>query len=234
MKCMKRSLLIAFCGLTALTASAEVEAKNDSLATLPDSTILLGEIAQIQNAEQLSAYRLKLQHELDLKQQENDLDWKQYEAREERDKKDENFRLFKKYFLLLVYNLLFPCAIIWLYVRHSNQNRRFKEQLLDLARSGVHVQPEIIDMLQKRSDLSNRVITGSSGKAMSTYELSYCMNRIGLAAGALGLGFAFSYTIIDGGIMFGVGTVIAVVLTLQAVVRYLLVKNSTKVKDNAE
>lgn len=233
----QRWLMVALLALCVTCVFAEPEKKETTVSL--DTVAVPQEIMQFQNEAQVAAYKVKLQHELELQKQADETELKKQKLEKAKEasqrlyyKGDETFSLFRKYFLLLLYNLIFPGVLIWLYVRHSNRKNQYREQLLDMARSGVPVQPEILDLLKNYLGKEQTTLTSISGKKYKATDMTYCMNRILWSVAILAIGVIMSM-ITNEEFFFVCSIAVAVVLTLQALFRYYQVNHTVNnIADN--
>lgn len=200
-----------------------------------DSLAVPTDIAQFTNAYQVEAYKMKLQNEYELQKMQHEakakLQEQEYAHEEKMEEKYEDRRQLssiKDFLLALIYNFLFPGVLVALYLQYLKRKHNVQDQLLDLARSGVHVQPEVLELLQPKLSLN---FTGFKGKTLGSNDLSYCMNRMlwAIAFVLVGLIAAMSF---NEGVFFGAGAAVGIVLLLQAVFRYVVATHTTpNVKD---
>lgn len=110
--------------------------------------------------------------------------------------------------------------VVFLYLNYSKRRQQRYEMLIDLMRSGVEIKPELLDVLSPSlMNLNWRVAIPKTDKAMTAQHYAYCLKRVAWALACLLIGVAFS-VMANKGIFFGFGVVVAVVLLMQAAIRY--------------
>lgn len=221
----------------AYTTPGFAEPTEDEKVTVAsvDSLAVPTDIAQFTNAYQVEAYKMKLQNEYELQKMQHEAKAKsqeqEYAHEEKMEEKYEDRRQLssiKDFLLALIYNFLFPGVLVALYLQYLKRKHNVQDQLLDLARSGVHVQPEVLELLQPKLSMN---FAGFKGKTLGSNDLSYCMNRMlwAIAFVLVGLIAAMSF---NEGVFFGAGAAVGIVLLLQAVFRYVVATHTTpNVKD---
>lgn len=242
-KYMKKTVFFKLVAATVvLFASAvSVSAEPEKSVEATDSVAVPVEISQIQNEYQLEAYKLKLQHEYELQKVNNEKELKLEEMENEDNQRQridnrERRRLseLEDLFMAIIFVFLFPAVLVIAYFNYAKRKQQRQDQLFDLARSGVHVQPELLDLIQPRSSFG---FAGAMNvKGVNSNDLTYCMNRIlwAVFSGLAGLGLACAtYQ----GLFFYVGITVSAVLLLQAIFRYILatrINQKEKDSENAQ
>lgn len=200
----------------------------------------VSELAQITNQWQLEAYKAKLREESNATvesesdRQRNSIENGVYERRQ-------IFNLFSSYFTLFLMGVGLPCLVLFLYLHYSKKRQQRYEMLIDLIRSGVELKPEILDALSLNwmninwRMLAPQKYTGMAmeRKGMAAEHYVYCVKRIAWAVFCVAFGTVLA-AISNSGVMFGLGVAVALVLLLQAAIRYFglsYVMKNTDVKD---
>lgn len=200
----------------------------------------VSELAQITNQWQLEAYKAKLREESNATvESESDRQRKSiengvYERRQ-------IFNLFSSYFTLFLMGVGLPCLVLFLYLHYSKKRQQRYEMLIDLIRSGVELKPEILDALSLNWMKTNwRMLAPQKNtgmamerKGMAAEHYVYCVKRIAWAVFCVAFGTVLA-AISNNGVMFGLGVAVALVLLLQAAIRYFglsYVMKNTDVKD---
>lgn len=200
----------------------------------------VSELAQITNQWQLEAYKAKLREESNATvesesdRQRNSIENGVYERRQ-------IFNLFSSYFTLFLMGVGLPCLVLFLYLHYSKKSQQRYEMLIDLIRSGVELKPEILDALSLNwmkinwRMLAPQKNTGMAmeRKGMAAEHYVYCVKRIAWAVFCVAFGTVLA-AISNSGVMFGLGVAVALVLLLQAAIRYFglsYVMKNTDVRD---
>lgn len=200
----------------------------------------VSELAQITNQWQLEAYKAKLREESNATvesesdRQRNSIENGVYERRQ-------IFNLFSSYFTLFLMGVGLPCLVLFLYLHYSKKRQQRYEMLIDLIRSGVELKPEILDALSLNWMKTNwRMLAPQKNtgmamerKGMAAEHYVYCVKRIAWAVFCVAFGTVLA-AISNNGVMFGLGVAVALVLLLQAAIRYFglsYVMKNTDVKD---
>ena len=200
----------------------------------------VSELAQITNQWQLEAYKAKLREESNATvESESDRQRKSIEngVYEQR----QIFKLFGSYFTLVLMGVGLPCLVLFLYLHYSKKRQQRYEMLIDLIRSGVEMKPEILDALSLSMIKINwRMLAPQKNtgmaverKGMAAEHYVYCVKRIAWAVFCVAFGTVLA-AISNNGVMFGLGVAVALVLLLQAAIRYFglsYVMKDTDVKD---
>lgn len=202
----------------------------------------VSEVAQITNQWQLEAYKAKLREERNATvesesdRQRNRIENGVYEQRQ-------IFKVFASYFTLVLMGVGLPCLVLFLYLHYSKKRQQRYEMLIDLIRSGVEMKPEILDALSLSMIKINwRMLTPQKNtgmavehKVMAAEHYVYCVKRIAWAVFCVAFGTVLA-AISNEGVMFGLGVAIALVLLLQAAIRYFglsyVMKNTDVKPDN--
>ena len=200
----------------------------------------VSELAQITNQWQLEAYKAKLREESNATvesesdRQRNSIENGVYERRQ-------IFNLFSSYFTLFLMGVGLPCLVLFLYLHYSKKRQQRYEMLIDLIRSGVELKPEILDALSLNwMNINWRMLAPQKNtgmamerKGMAAEHYVYCVKRIAWAVFCVAFGTVLA-AISNSGVMFGLGVAVALVLLLQAAIRYFglsYVMKNTDVKD---
>lgn len=200
----------------------------------------VSELAQITNQWQLEAYKAKLREESNATvesesdRQRNSIENGVYERRQ-------IFNLFSSYFTLFLMGVGLPCLVLFLYLHYSKKRQQRYEMLIDLIRSGVELNPEILDALSLNwMNINWRMLAPQKNtgmamerKGMAAEHYVYCVKRIAWAVFCVAFGTVLA-AISNSGVMFGLGVAVALVLLLQAAIRYFglsYVMKNTDVKD---
>ncbi|MBO5155520.1 MAG: hypothetical protein J6C05_00050 [Prevotella sp.] len=200
----------------------------------------VSELAQITNQWQLEAYKAKLREESNATvESESDRQRKSIEngVYEQR----QIFKLFGSYFTLVLMGVGLPCLVLFLYLHYSKKRQQRYEMLIDLIRSGVEMKPEILDALSLSMIKINwRMLAPQKNtgmaverKGMAAEHYVYCLKRIAWAVFCVAFGTVLA-AMSNEGVMFGLGVAVALVLLLQAAIRYFglsYVMKSTDVRD---
>ena len=200
----------------------------------------VSELAQITNQWQLEAYKAKLREESNATvESESDRQRKSIEngVYEQR----QIFKLFGSYFTLVLMGVGLPCLVLFLYLHYSKKRQQRYEMLIDLIRSGVEMKPEILDALSLSMIKINwRMLAPQKNtgmaverKGMAVEHYVYCLKRIAWAVFCVAFGTVLA-AMSNEGVMFGLGVAVALVLLLQAAIRYFglsYVMKSTDVRD---
>lgn len=200
----------------------------------------VSELAQITNQWQLEAYKAKLREESNATvesesdRQRNSIENGVYERRQ-------IFNLFSSYFTLFLMGVGLPCLVLFLYLHYSKKRQQRYEMLIDLIRSGVELKPEILDALSLNwMNINWRMFAPQKNagmaverKGMAAEHYVYCLKRIAWAVFCVAFGTVLA-AMSNEGVMFGLGVAVALVLLLQAAIRYFglsYVMKNTDVKD---
>lgn len=200
----------------------------------------VSELAQITNQWQLEAYKAKLREESNATvesesdRQRNSIENGVYERRQ-------IFNLFSSYFTLFLMGVGLPCLVLFLYLHYSKKRQQRYEMLIDLIRSGVELKPEILDALSLNwMNINWRMLAPQKNigmaverKGMAAEHYVYCVKRIAWAVFCVAFGTVLA-AISNSGVMFGLGVAVALVLLLQAAIRYFglsYVMKNTDVRD---
>lgn len=200
----------------------------------------VSELAQITNQYQLEAYKAKLREESNATvesesdRQRNSIENGVYERRL-------IFNLFSSYFTLFLMGVGLPCLVLFLYLHYSKKRQQRYEMLIDLIRSGVELKPEILDALSLNwMNINWRMLAPQKNigmaverKGMAAEHYVYCVKRIAWAVFCVAFGTVLA-AISNSGVMFGLGVAVALVLLLQAAIRYFglsYVMKNTDVRD---
>ena len=200
----------------------------------------VSELAQITNQWQLEAYKAKLREESNVTvesesdRQRNSIENGVYERRQ-------IFNLFSSYFTLFLMGVGLPCLVLFLYLHYSKKRQQRYEMLIDLIRSGVELKPEILDALSLNwMNINWRMLAPQKNigmaverKGMAAEHYVYCVKRIAWAVFCVAFGTVLA-AISNSGVMFGLGVAVALVLLLQAAIRYFglsYVMKNTDVRD---
>jgi len=200
----------------------------------------VSELAQITNQWQLEAYKAKLREESNATvesesdRQRNSIENGVYERRQ-------IFNLFSSYFTLFLMGVGLPCLVLFLYLHYSKKRQQRYEMLIDLIRSGVELKPEILDALSLNwMNINWRMLAPQKNtgmamerKGMAAEHYVYCVKRIAWAVFCVAFGTVLA-AISNSGVIFGLGVAVALVLLLQAAIRYFglsYVMKNTDVKD---
>lgn len=180
----------------------------------------LNEAAQITNSYQFEAYKLKLSEEKQERIRKDEADSYRRKIDDDSHKNWDFYSLLSSYFFLLLFGVALPVLVVFLYLNYSKRRQQRYEMLIDLMRSGVDIKPELLDVLSPSLiNLNWRVAIPKTDKAMTAQHYTYCLKRVVWALACLLIGVAFS-VIANKGIFFGFGVVVAVVLLMQAAIRY--------------
>ena len=200
----------------------------------------VSELAQITNQWQLEAYKAKLREESNATvESESDKQRKRIENGVYEQRKI--FQVFASYFTLVLMGVGLPCLVLFLYLHYSKKRQQRYEMLIDLIRSGVEMKPEILDALSLSMIKINwRMLAPQKNtgmaverKGMAAEHYVYCVKRIAWAVFCVAFGTVLA-AISNNGVMFGLGVAVALVLLLQAAIRYFglsYVMKDTDVKD---
>lgn len=200
----------------------------------------VSELAQITNQWQLEAYKAKLREESNATvESESDKQRKRIENGVYEQRKI--FQVFASYFTLVLMGVGLPCLVLFLYLHYSKKRQQRYEMLIDLIRSGVEMKPEILDALSLSMIKINwRMLAPQKNtgmaverKGMAAEHYVYCVKRIAWAVFCVAFGTVLA-AISNSGVMFGLGVAVALVLLLQAAIRYFglsYVMKDTDVKD---
>ena len=200
----------------------------------------VSELAQITNQWQLEAYKAKLREESNATvESESDKQRKRIENGVYEQRKI--FQVFASYFTLVLMGVGLPCLVLFLYLHYSKKRQQRYEMLIDLIRSGVEMKPEILDALSLSMIKINwRMLAPQKNtgmaverKGMAAEHYVYCLKRIAWAVFCVAFGTVLA-AISNNGVMFGLGVAVALVLLLQAAIRYFglsYVMKDTDVKD---
>lgn len=200
----------------------------------------VSELAQITNQWQLEAYKAKLREESNATvESESDRQRKSIENGVYEQRKI--FQVFASYFTLVLMGVGLPCLVLFLYLHYSKKRQQRYEMLIDLIRSGVEMKPEILDALSLSMIKINwRMLAPQKNtgmaverKGMAAEHYVYCVKRIAWAVFCVAFGTVLA-AISNNGVMFGLGVAVALVLLLQAAIRYFglsYVMKDTDVKD---
>ncbi len=200
----------------------------------------VSELAQITNQWQLEAYKAKLREESNATvESESDRQRKSIENGVYEQRKI--FQVFASYFTLVLMGVGLPCLVLFLYLHYSKKRQQRYEMLIDLIRSGVEMKPEILDALSLSMIKINwRMLAPQKNtgmaverKGMAAEHYVYCVKRIAWAVFCVAFGTVLA-AISNNGVMFGLGVAVALVLLLQAAIRYFglsYVMKNTDVKD---
>lgn len=200
----------------------------------------VSELAQITNQWQLEAYKAKLREESNATvesesdRQRNSIENGVYERRQ-------IFSLFSSYFTLFLMGVGLPSLVLFLYLHYSKKRQQRYEMLIDLIRSGVELKPEILDALSLNwMNINWRMLASQKNtgmaverKGMAAEHYVYCLKRIAWAVFCVAFGTVLA-AMSNEGVMFGLGVAVALVLLLQAAIRYFglsYVMKNTDVKD---
>ena len=200
----------------------------------------VSELAQITNQWQLEAYKAKLREESNATvESESDKQRKRIENGVYEQRKI--FQVFASYFTLVLMGVGLPCLVLFLYLHYSKKRQQRYEMLIDLIRSGVEMKPKILDALSLSMIKINwRMLAPQKNtgmaverKGMAAEHYVYCVKRIAWAVFCVAFGTVLA-AISNNGVMFGLGVAVALVLLLQAAIRYFglsYVMKDTDVKD---
>ena len=200
----------------------------------------VSELAQITNQWQLEAYKAKLREESNATvESESDKQRKRIENGVYEQRKI--FQVFASYFTLVLMGVGLPCLVLFLYLHYSKKRQQRYEMLIDLIRSGVEMKPEILDALSLSMIKINwRMLAPQKNtgmaverKGMAAEHYVYCLKRIAWAVFCVAFGTVLA-AMSNEGVMFGLGVAVALVLLLQAAIRYFglsYVMKSTDVRD---
>lgn len=200
----------------------------------------VSELAQITNQWQLEAYKAKLREESNATvESESDKQRKRIENGVYEQRKI--FQVFASYFTLVLMGVGLPCLVLFLYLHYSKKRQQRYEMLIDLIRSGVEMKPEILDALSLSMIKINwRMLAPQKNtgmaverKGMAAEHYVYCLKRIAWAVFCVAFGTVLA-AMSNEGVMFGLGVAVALVLLLQAAIRYFglsYVMKNTDVRD---
>ena len=187
----------------------------------------LNELAQIANQYQLEAYKARLKDEKDRQIRKDEASSHRKRIEDAAYENKAYFKLIVSYFYMFMFGMGLPCLVVFLYLHYSKNRQQRYEMLIDLVRSGVEIKPELIDALSlSRIKMNWHVPNPKTGKtmmadkAMAAQDYIYCLKRVIWALACLIASIAFS-SMTNNGVFFGFGVIVAVVLLVQAAVRYL-------------
>lgn len=186
-------------------------------------------ISRIMNQYQLEAFKAKI----DLERESNKLE---YDAKIRREKIHNDYHIARNgyniissYVSLFFVCVILPILVIFLYWHYTQNQQRRREILIDLLRTGVDIKPEVFSALGVSKLNWSIANMGRSDIGIDNYN--FCIRRVALAVCFLVVGIAIS-CISNDEIPFGLSLVIAIIILMQAVVRYLSARNMAKTMRN--
>lgn len=242
---MKFFVMVVFFAASVFNASAKkdhiryVQAdKADTVVTVIRDTVYVESsvgdtdnkgISRIMNQYQLEAFKAKIDLEKENMKLEYDARIRQEKIHNDYDIARNNYNIISSYVSLFFVCVILPILVIFLYWHYTQNQQRRREILIDLLRTGVDIKPEVFSALGINRFNWSIVKMGRSDIGIDSYN--FCIRRVALAVCLLVAGFAIACISCDG-TPFGLSIVIAAIILMQAVVRFLSARKMAKTMRN--
>lgn len=146
-----------------------------------------------------------------------------------RETNQDKVRTFRRYsdviqgwVMLLIFSIFLPLLLVFLYLRHADEQKRRYDIIVDLIRSGVDIKPELQDYLTGANKQS-KVLDKGPFSGMNQSDLDYCSKRLMYGAFTILVGIIISSAINDGRPFLVMGCV-GIFFIAQAIVRFCSVR----------
>ena len=239
---MKKTLLcmaIAALTLTIGTNNTYASLRNSRAKVERNETadsISIKEAAQILNKEQLEAYKARLDYELRKEEAKHRHNLEEQAQMHKEDmESEESYRALHRFDSIsdLISNIgkwllicMVPIFAMLVYSRKSKEEQREREALIDLVRTGTPITPEVVKLLGRDVRTTGMIAPfGKNSKKISKIDYMYTIKHIAWAGVSLLIGFILSCSV-NNGVFFACGAVLAIIFTVQAIVRYAVAKKS--------